>query len=80
MSEKQEQKTFEASMTELEDVVEQLERGEVPLEEALQMFKRGMALSKDCHEKLLNVERQLDQVMDEDGELSEVDLQKGANG
>ncbi len=55
-----------------------LEEGDVPLEQAISMFQEGMTLSKNCHDKLTKVEAQLDQIMNDDGEIIEVDLQKEA--
>ena len=40
------EKTFEESLNALEEIVQRLERGDVPLEEALAAFQEGMALSK----------------------------------
>lgn len=75
MTEKKE-RTFEQSMEELEQIVEKLEQGEVPLEEAIQMFQTGMKLSKECHEKLEKVEKQMDQIIHEDGEITPLELQE----
>ncbi|UTR09475.1 exodeoxyribonuclease VII small subunit [Evansella sp. LMS18] len=61
--------TFEEAMEQLETVVNKLEEGDVPLEEAIRMFEEGMKLSKFCHERLQNVEKQMTQVLTEDGEL-----------
>lgn len=47
-----EPKTFEASLAELESRVARLERGELELEEALRLFEEGVALVRECHEKL----------------------------
>ncbi|MCD8500431.1 MAG: exodeoxyribonuclease VII small subunit [Bacillaceae bacterium] len=56
-------------MEKLELVVEKLEQGDVPLEEAIEMFQQGMGLSKLCHDKLTKVEKQMDQILHEDGEI-----------
>lgn len=40
--------TFEESLEELEKIVARLEQGDVPLEEALDAFQKGMDLSKQC--------------------------------
>ncbi|MCD8510115.1 MAG: exodeoxyribonuclease VII small subunit [Bacillus sp. (in: Bacteria)] len=61
--------TFEQAMKKLETVVERLEEGDVPLEEAINMFQEGMQLSKLCHDKLQKVDRQMTEVLTEDGEL-----------
>ncbi|GLB58139.1 exodeoxyribonuclease VII small subunit [Cytobacillus sp. NCCP-133] len=59
--------SFEEAMEELEVIVEKLEEGDVPLEEAINIYKRGMELSKLCHDKLKNVESQLTEILTEDG-------------
>jgi len=46
------EKTFEESLNALEEIVQRLERGDVPLEEALAAFQEGMALSKQCQDTL----------------------------
>ncbi|WP_042355097.1 exodeoxyribonuclease VII small subunit [Bacillus rubiinfantis] len=59
--------TFEEAMMKLEKIVEKLEEGDVPLEEAITFYKDGMELSKLCHDKLKSVEEQLTQIITEDG-------------
>ena len=59
--------TFEEAMDQLETIVERLEEGDVPLEEALTIYKKGMELSKLCHDKLKNVEEQLTEILTADG-------------
>ncbi|MBA9027380.1 MULTISPECIES: exodeoxyribonuclease VII small subunit [Bacillaceae] len=68
---KEKELTFEQAMEELEQVVEKLEEGDVPLEEAISIYKKGMDLSRLCHTKLKSVEEQLTQILREDGELEE---------
>jgi len=43
---------FENALAELEGLVERLERGDVPLDEALRTFERGVALTRQCHASL----------------------------
>jgi exodeoxyribonuclease VII small subunit len=59
--------SFEEAMNKLEQIVDRLEEGDVPLEEAIQFYKEGMELSKLCHDKLKSVEEQLTQIITEDG-------------
>ncbi|MGE8204468.1 exodeoxyribonuclease VII small subunit [Heyndrickxia sp. NPDC080065] len=60
--------SFEEAMEKLEGIVQRLEEGDVPLEEALNIYKKGMELSKLCHEKLKTVEEQLTKVITDNGE------------
>ncbi|MFF5995442.1 exodeoxyribonuclease VII small subunit [Lysinibacillus sp. KU-BSD001] len=62
------QQSFAVAMTDLEEIVRKLEQGDVPLEEAIDLYKKGMELSQFCHEKLSNAEQQLISIVGEDGE------------
>lgn len=64
---KEQNLTFEEAMEKLEKIVEKLEEGDVPLEKAISIYKEGMELSKLCHDKLKNVEKQLTEIITEDG-------------
>jgi exodeoxyribonuclease VII small subunit len=68
MSKPNEEISFEKAMEELEVIVEKLEEGDVPLEKAISLYQEGMKLSNACHDKLKNVEKQLDEILHEDGE------------
>ena len=59
--------TFAQAMTDLEQIVRRLEQGDVPLEEAIDLYKKGMELSKECHTKLTEAEEQLISIVGEDG-------------
>jgi exodeoxyribonuclease VII small subunit len=54
---------FERAMTELESVVARLEQGEVPLEEALKEFERGVALTRACQQALAAAEQKVELLM-----------------
>lgn len=64
---KEKTQTFEQSMAELEVIVKQLETGEVPLEEALDQFKKGIELSKICQDTLAKAEETLTKIMSDEG-------------
>ena len=55
---------FETSMQELEAIVQQLERGELKLEESLQLFERGMALTQACRVALDTAELKVKTLVD----------------
>ncbi|MGT2887029.1 exodeoxyribonuclease VII small subunit [Streptococcus didelphis] len=65
--------TFEENLKELEAIVAKLENGEVPLEEAISEFQKGMILSKDLQKTLQNAEKTLVKVMQADGSEVEID-------
>lgn len=60
--------TFEESLQELEQIVTRLEQGDVPLEEALDAFQKGMVLSKQCKDTLAKEEKSLTKMMTENNE------------
>jgi len=55
--------TFEQAFQQLEEVVRQLESGELPLEQSLALFERGMALAKLCESKLDEAEQKVHQLV-----------------
>lgn len=55
---------FENSLQELEGIVQKLERGELKLEESLQIFERGMALSQQCRVALDTAELKVKTLID----------------
>ncbi|HEX9664142.1 MAG TPA: exodeoxyribonuclease VII small subunit [Candidatus Binatia bacterium] len=66
----QQNKKFEVALEELEGVVEQLETGELALEESLVAFEKGVGLVKYCNQKLTEVEKKIELlVKDKEGKL-----------
>lgn len=59
---------FEEALEELEEIVMKLEQGDVPLEEALEQFQKGVKLSAFCRKKLQEAETTLTKMVDENGE------------
>ncbi len=57
---------FEAALTRLEEIVAELEVGELALEEALAKFKTGMALKELCERKLTEAETQIEEYVTEE--------------
>lgn len=53
-------KDFESALAELETIVKTLEDGQLPLEQSLARFERGIALSRFCHTRLENAERRVE--------------------
>ena len=60
---------FEQAMEQLEHIVAKLESGDVPLEEAIELFQEGMRLSRLCSQKLESVERKIEMLLEEDGQI-----------
>ncbi len=66
------EKTFEESLTELEQIASNLENGNLGLDEAIKEFEKGMKLSKECSKKLDEAEKKINiLVQGENGELEE---------
>lgn len=51
--------SFEQSMAELEQLVNQLEQGELPLDQALSHFERGIQLTRHCQQQLEQAEQKV---------------------
>ena len=63
--------TFEASLEELEKIVRRLEDGDLPLEESLKLFEKGVRLARECQERLNQAERRIEILLkDEAGDPS----------
>jgi exodeoxyribonuclease VII small subunit len=66
-------KDFESALKSLEDIVSQLEGGELALEKALELFEEGVKISRFCHGKLEEAERKVETLIRAaDGSLKEV--------
>jgi len=53
-------RTFEASLEALEQIVHQLESGDLPLEKSLELFEQGIRLSRECQDRLSQAERRIE--------------------
>ncbi|MEN6412553.1 MAG: exodeoxyribonuclease VII small subunit [Veillonellales bacterium] len=68
--------SFETALAQLEDIVKQLEQGELPLEDSLAQFSEGVELSQVCIHKLNAAEKQIDKIIQErQGKIIEKPLQ-----
>lgn len=77
---KEYRKSFEEAISELEEIVEKLEKGDLTLDESVEFFQRGVELSKYCSKKLDEVEKKISVlVMDENGLIKEETFQEDKN-
>lgn len=53
-------RTFESSLEALEQIVRELEQGDLPLEKSLELFEQGIRLSRECQERLGQAERRIE--------------------
>ena len=65
---------FEEAMQELEDIVNQLEKGDLTLDESVQKFEAGMELSKKLNKVLEDSEKKINILIEKDGEITEKPL------
>ena len=61
--------SFEESLKKLEDIVEQLESGDVDLDKSVELYEKGMNLKKICEEKLKKVENQIKKIKVENNKI-----------
>lgn len=66
---------FEQAMDKLERIVEQLETGDVPLEQAIELFQEGMKMSHYCSQKLEQVEQKIEMLIEENGNYTKKPFQ-----
>ncbi len=59
---------FETTLAELEQIVDQLEAGDLSLEDSLAAFEQGVKLTKTCQEKLNSAEQKVQQLVEKQGE------------
>ena len=63
--------TFEQAMSELERIVTQLEKGDVPLEDSISLYEKGAELKKRCETKLKEAEQKVAAItLDEEGSVT----------
>ncbi|MFZ3154085.1 exodeoxyribonuclease VII small subunit [Pseudomonas sp.] len=62
---------FEQSLSDLQNLVERLENGELSLEDSLTAFEQGVRLTRDCQSALAQAEQKVQILMERDGELEE---------
>lgn len=76
-------RSFESSLEALEQIVHQLEKGELPLEKSLELFEQGIRLSRECQERLGQAERRIEVLLrDNQGRptVSEFAAEQDSNG
>ena len=65
------EETFEEKLSKLDEIVKKLERGDIPLDDAVKEFNSAMTLAKECDEKLKSAEESLNKLIEEDGSMSD---------
>lgn len=72
-------KDFESATAELDSIVRKLEEGDLPLEQSMALYERGLQLSRFCHAKIEEAERRIE-LLNERGELRTAPAVLGLGG
>jgi exodeoxyribonuclease VII small subunit len=65
---------YEAAISELESLVERLEKGDISLEESLKLYERGVLLTRDCQEALQAADQKVQMLLQQSGQSALVDF------
>ena len=65
---------FEQALADLENLVKQMEQGDVSLEESLKLYEQGVLLTRDCQAALQAAEQKVQVLMQQAGEATLVDF------
>ena len=76
MEKKKDKINFEENITKLENIVRELENGNVALDDAIEKFNEAFKLSKECDTKLKEVTESLNKVLNKDGNLEEFKIEE----
>ena len=76
MEKKKNEVNFEENIKKLEEIVRELESGNVALDDALNKFNEAYKLSKECDDKLKEVSESLNKVLNKDGNLEEFKIEE----
>ena len=66
--------SFEENIEELENIVAELEKGELNLEDSMKKFEEGITISKNCNKILEEAEKKITILLNEDGKMKEEDF------
>ena len=69
MSSKEKELSFEDKIRELEEILKELESGEVNLDDAIEKYTKAMKLAKECSDKLNAATEKVNKILKENGEL-----------
>lgn len=65
---------FEKSLAQLETIVQQMDSGELTLEQSLQSFEKGIKLIRQCQASLSDAQERVQELIESNGELQSVDF------
>lgn len=61
--------SFEDKLSELETIVEKLEKGQLSLDESLELFEKGITLSRECNAILKSARQKVEKLIEEDNNI-----------
>ena len=70
-----ETKTFEEKLSELEKMVNELEKGDVNLDDAIEKYTKAMTLAKECSDKLKEAEENVNKILTENGKEEDYEIE-----
>jgi exodeoxyribonuclease VII small subunit len=70
MAKKKQGHDFEQSLTDLEQLVEQMESGDISLEKALETFEKGIQLTRNCQTMLSEAEQKVQLLINDNGSIT----------
>lgn len=68
---------FESNLAELESLVNQMEQGDLSLEQSLQAFEQGIRLTRECQTTLSQAEQKVQVLIEQNGEVEAIDFETG---
>lgn len=75
-----EKMNFEDSIRELTNIVGKIEQGQIPLQESIEQYEKGMTLIKHCREILLKAEKRIEKISQTDEKTEQKEVEKEDEG
>ncbi len=72
--------TLESTISEIEGLIKEMERGDIPLDESLQCFESGVRLIREAQKSLAEAEQRVSQLIEKDGQFVSEPLDPDENG
>jgi len=76
MEKKEKELSFEENLEKLEEIVKNLESGNIPLDDAIDSFNEAMKIAKNCDEKLKKAEEKVNKILNKDGKLEDFEVEE----
>ena len=76
MEKKEKELSFEENLEKLEEIVKNLESGNIPLDDAIDSFNEAMKLAKTCDEKLKKAKEKVNKILNKDGKLEDFEVEE----